>query len=145
MAKAFEILAIKESKYSKWPGLILFGPQKWSWGCLMMFDTEECVLLQVTIRTFVRGLSGEEDTGQGPLNSIVRKSNDSEYLILVLRWSGYQWSSHRTYPMTLTKHLLSLSKRKRKRRVKNQSNGHWFIWPLVPVTSSYLHCPGDGI
>lgn len=43
----------------------------------MMFDTEECVLLQVTIRTFVRGLSGEEDTGQGPLNSIVRKSNDS--------------------------------------------------------------------
>lgn len=50
-----------------------------------MFDTEACLLFQVTIQLFVWGLSTKED-GRGTLkhyvsNSIVRKFKYSKYLI----------------------------------------------------------------
>lgn len=54
-----------------------------------MFDTEGCLLFQVTTQLFVWVLSAKED-GRGTLknyvsNSIVRKFTYSKYLMLVLR------------------------------------------------------------
>lgn len=104
-----------------------------------MFDTEVCLLFQVTIQLFVWGLSVKED-GRGTLkhyvsNNIVRKFKYSKYLI---RWHGCQWSYPRRHPTTLIKPLLSLSQRKREWQVKNQCKDVIHAWssgPSVPVTA----------
>lgn len=59
-----------------------------------MFDTEACLLFQVTTQLFVWGLSAKED-GRGTLkdyvsNSTARKCTYSKYLMLVLRWHACQ-------------------------------------------------------
>lgn len=117
-----------------------------------MFDTEGCLLFQVTTQLFVWILSAKED-GRGTLknyvsNSIVRKFTYSKYLMLVLRWRGCQWSYPRRHPTTLIKHPLSLSQGTREWQVKNQCNGAihaWYSGPSVPVTAflSALSCGRD--